>query len=192
MSEVRVRLGSYPEPKDTCIVTLCEGNGGAPLFLTVPGYADMRTFQRMAEQLGDKDRPVYGLWPPATERISEFRRKPLQHLVSLYVEEIKRIQPVGPYNLVGYSLGGMFVLEAARKLVQDGDEIGVLMLLDSFVKVPWFVTFWYLNSYRICNLTRGTVQISLVDDSSSEKSAVCLCDGSGAMHQCFAFPEPRS
>ena len=155
MSEVRIRLGSYPELKGTCIVTLREGSGGAPLFLTVPGYADMRTLQRVAEQLGDKDRPVYGLWPPATERISEFRRKPLQHLVSLYVEEIKRIQPVGPYNLVGYSLGGMFVLEAARKMAQEGNEIGVLMLLDSFVKVPWFVTFWYLNSYRICNLTKG-------------------------------------
>ncbi|MFQ3244582.1 MAG: thioesterase domain-containing protein [Arenicella sp.] len=37
-----------------------------------------------------------------------------------YKEDIKRVQPEGPYNLVGWSLGGNIAYEVATQLTADG------------------------------------------------------------------------
>jgi len=48
------------------------------------------------------------------------------------VARIKRIQPAGPYALLGYSYGGVVSLEVAHQLRGAGDEVDMLMMLDSF------------------------------------------------------------
>lgn len=48
------------------------------------------------------------------------------------VAHIKRIQPAGPYALLGYSYGGVVSLEVAHQLRSAGDEVDMLMMLDSF------------------------------------------------------------
>jgi len=45
------------------------------------------------------------------------------------IEEIKRIQPRGPYTLYGYSFGARVAFEAARQLEQAGDHVEQLLLL---------------------------------------------------------------
>ena len=42
-----------------------------------------------------------------------------------------RIQPQGPYDLVGYSFGGVVAFEIAQQLVARGDQVGFLALIDS-------------------------------------------------------------
>ena len=37
----------------------------------------------------------------------------------------------GPWNLVGYSMGGLLALEVARQLCERGDEVGQVFLLDT-------------------------------------------------------------
>jgi amino acid adenylation domain-containing protein len=49
-----------------------------------------------------------------------------------YVAAIIEIQPHGPYILVGYSLGGLIMYEAARILQNKGEPIALLALLDSY------------------------------------------------------------
>lgn len=46
------------------------------------------------------------------------------------IEDMRRIQPLGPYHLVGYSLGGRIVYDAARQLLACGQAVGLLALLD--------------------------------------------------------------
>ncbi|MBD8529964.1 MULTISPECIES: type I polyketide synthase [unclassified Massilia] len=48
------------------------------------------------------------------------------------VAQIKRIQPAGPYALLGYSYGGVVSLEVAHQLRGAGDDVDMLMMLDSF------------------------------------------------------------
>jgi thioesterase domain-containing protein len=55
---------------------------------------------------------------------------------AFYIKEIRALQPEGPYNIGGYSLGGLIAFEMARQLQSDGQEIGVLALLDTYPGKP--------------------------------------------------------
>ena len=44
---------------------------------------------------------------------------------------IRRVQPTGPYCLLGYSFGGLVAHEVARQLQEEGEEIGTLIFLDT-------------------------------------------------------------
>ena len=57
-------------------------------------------------------------------------------MAALYVEEIQRIQPQGPYFLGGYSFGGIVALEMAHQLFAQGQEVAILALLDTFPGRP--------------------------------------------------------
>jgi thioesterase domain-containing protein len=48
-----------------------------------------------------------------------------------YLEEIRRVQPAGPYRLGGWSLGGVVAFEMARQLRERREEVALLVLLDS-------------------------------------------------------------
>ncbi|WP_363316504.1 thioesterase domain-containing protein [uncultured Microbacterium sp.] len=49
----------------------------------------------------------------------------LGDMVEDYIAEMLRVQPDGPYHLVGWSLGGMVAQVMAARLQQRGHEVGV-------------------------------------------------------------------
>jgi len=51
-------------------------------------------------------------------------------LAGQHIAQMKRVQPRGPYRLAGFSLGALLVLEIARQLVESGEEIAWLGLID--------------------------------------------------------------
>lgn len=55
----------------------------------------------------------------------------LEDYASLYVDEIRRVQPNGPYSIAGYSVGGVVAYEAVRQMVEFGDQVDELFLIDS-------------------------------------------------------------
>jgi thioesterase domain-containing protein len=55
----------------------------------------------------------------------------LESLAAHYVDEVRRIQPVGPYQLLGHSLGGLIAFEMARRLCAEGEGVTFLGLLDT-------------------------------------------------------------
>jgi thioesterase domain-containing protein len=76
------------------------------------------------------DRPVYGLcYAYDNYRHSEMPET-LSDYADIYIEELKAIQPKGPYFLCGYSAGGLIAFEMAHKLLAAGEEIGDLMLIE--------------------------------------------------------------
>jgi thioesterase domain-containing protein len=48
-----------------------------------------------------------------------------------YLKEIRRLQPEGPYHFLGYSFGGIVVLEMAHQLRAVGEQVGLLGMLDT-------------------------------------------------------------
>jgi thioesterase domain-containing protein len=52
-------------------------------------------------------------------------------MAARYVGSIREVCPRGPYLLGGYSLGGIVAYEMARRLAAEGEEIGLVALLDS-------------------------------------------------------------
>ncbi|KAF9887286.1 hypothetical protein FE257_010281 [Aspergillus nanangensis] len=55
----------------------------------------------------------------------------LDSLTSSFVTEIRRRQPNGPYNLGGWSAGGLSAYDAVRSLIQDGEQVDRLFIIDS-------------------------------------------------------------
>ena len=77
----------------------------------------------------DADQPVFQIQDPLARR---WQVKPrLELSARRYVEELRRIQREGPYQLIGYSFGGVIAYEMARQLLASGEPVSFLGLLDT-------------------------------------------------------------
>jgi thioesterase domain-containing protein len=76
-----------------------------------------------------EDRPFYGLESPAPGSVE---REPasIEEMAALYVEEIRKIQPEGPYQIGGWSVGAAVAVEIAQQLQSQGQTLGLLALID--------------------------------------------------------------
>ena len=56
----------------------------------------------------------------------------IEMMAKSYLTEIRQIQPCGPYHLLGWSLGGVVAHAIAGQLRRTGEEVSLLVLLDSY------------------------------------------------------------
>ena len=60
-------------------------------------------------------------------------KKGIPAIAAKYIEILKQRQPHGPYNLGGWCYGGMIAYEMACQLKEAGEDMGSLILIDSYV-----------------------------------------------------------
>ena len=56
----------------------------------------------------------------------------VEEIAAGYVELIRRVQPVGPYVLAGWCIAGVLAFEVARQLLESGEEVPALLLMDTW------------------------------------------------------------
>ncbi|MCB9941402.1 MAG: AMP-binding protein [Planctomycetaceae bacterium] len=134
------------------IVPLQPNGNESPLFFVPAGHGDLVAFEDIAHAIGRKQ-PVYALQPASAKQLKTFRQMSIYRLVSAYIAEIKKVQPHGPYLLSGYSAGGIIVVEIARELLRQGDEVGLLVIFDPPSHVPFWLDWFYSATYRACQFT---------------------------------------
>jgi thioesterase domain-containing protein/acyl carrier protein len=78
----------------------------------------------------DKEQPLYGLQCKGLDGITE-PFNDLHIMARNYVDEIRLMQPNGPYLLGGGSMGGLVAFEMAQQLFEMGQEVGLLVMLDT-------------------------------------------------------------
>ncbi|MGU3437529.1 amino acid adenylation domain-containing protein [Actinomycetes bacterium M1A6_2h] len=103
----------------------------SPLFCIHPAFGLSWSYTGLLAHL-DTEQPVYGLQAPMISG----ETGPFDSIESLarhYVREIRSIQPHGPYNLLGWSLGGLIAHAMAVELRSLGEDVGFLSMLDSYV-----------------------------------------------------------
>jgi thioesterase domain-containing protein/acyl carrier protein len=80
------------------------------------------------------DIPIYGLqamgFAPGQEPL-----KTIEEMAKLYVDGIRQVQPHGPYRVAGWSAGGTIAYEMARRLIEMGEKVGFVGLLDTVVRM---------------------------------------------------------
>ncbi|WP_435827914.1 amino acid adenylation domain-containing protein [Nocardia fluminea] len=76
------------------------------------------------------DQPVVGIQSPALSD-PEFRPASAEALIDRYLAEIRGVQPHGPYQLLGWSLGGVLAQAVATRLQAEGETVASLTMLDS-------------------------------------------------------------
>jgi len=106
-----------------------EGGGKTPFFLVAGMFGNVLNLRHLASLLG-ADRPFYGLQArgllgdkPPHETLKDAARD--------YLAEVRQVQPHGPYLLGGFSGGGLTALEMAWALQEAGEEVSLLVLLDT-------------------------------------------------------------
>lgn len=96
-----------------------------PLFCVHPVSGLAWCYAGLAEAVGD--RLVYGLQATGEDRVPG----DVGELAARYVDRVRRIQPEGPYHLLGWSLGGNIVHEMAVRLREAGEDVANLTILDA-------------------------------------------------------------
>jgi thioesterase domain-containing protein len=77
------------------------------------------------------EHPIYGL---QARNLTQRARRPrsIDEMAADYLALIRKIQPAGPYNLLGWSFGGLVAHAIATQLQAAGEEVALLALLDSY------------------------------------------------------------
>ncbi|BCM92693.1 dimodular nonribosomal peptide synthase [Abditibacteriota bacterium] len=116
-------------PRHASLVTIQPHGEVPPLFLVHDVSGALWCYTAMMRHMGT-DQPVYGFQIPVSEN-EPFAVPTLEELAALYVNELRRKHPQGPYRLGGFSLGGVIAFEMARQLREAGQEIALLALMDT-------------------------------------------------------------
>lgn len=77
-----------------------------------------------------KDQPVFGFQPRWMEGQGDDYAS-VEEIARDYLKELRTVQPAGPYLLGANCVEGTAVLEIARLLEQDGEEVKAVVLLDT-------------------------------------------------------------
>ncbi|GAB3164189.1 hypothetical protein GCM10027258_85500 [Amycolatopsis stemonae] len=99
-----------------------------PLFCVHPAGCVSWSYHGLAAHLAD--RPLHGL---QARGIVDDAGLPADvgAMAAGYLAEIRRVQPHGPYHLLGWSFGGVVAHEIACRLQDEGERVALLVSLDS-------------------------------------------------------------
>ncbi|MGW7303686.1 amino acid adenylation domain-containing protein [Streptomyces sp. NPDC054829] len=129
------RLGDdSPQAGLDVLLPLRHGDSRRPLFCVHAASGFAWPYAGLLRHL-DRDQPVYGL---QSRSIGEPDTGPwqLDDIVRDYSAQIRSVQPSGPYQLLGWSLGGNIAYALAAHLAAEGERVDLLALLDSYPPDP--------------------------------------------------------
>jgi len=114
------------------------------LFLIHPGFAGAEVYSEFARHL-DKNISFYAIDSYNLNSGQPFI-KTIEELANYYIMQIQKLQPVGPYFLGGWSLGGFIAYEMAQQLIRLGEAVEVLYLLDTHIYSSEYLKYIHENS----------------------------------------------
>lgn len=100
---------------------------GTPVFWIHGALGSVETYQFLAARCV---RPFYGIEARGAMTGSE-PLEGIEAIADYYLQIIKTVQPVGPYDIGGYCLGGIIAYEISRKLQLNNEQVNSLVLIDS-------------------------------------------------------------
>ncbi|MEO5875093.1 MAG: amino acid adenylation domain-containing protein [Streptosporangiaceae bacterium] len=102
-----------------------------PLFCVHPAGGLAWPYFGFLPHLG-KDQPLYGLQSRGFLDAAEPLSASVAEAAADYITQIRSVQPAGPYQLMGWSLGGLIAFEIATQLQAAGEEVGLVVMIDSY------------------------------------------------------------
>ncbi len=112
-----------------CLVPL-RASGTRPPIFCVPGAGgNVLSFRDLALNLPGSQ-PFWALQAPGLDGSGTV--DDAKHIAALYLEEIRTIQPHGPYFLGGGSYGGVIAFEMAQQLISKGEDVALLAMFDTY------------------------------------------------------------
>ncbi|CAA9962122.1 Polyketide synthase PKS1 [Pyrenophora teres f. maculata] len=133
LAEVNRKLASLPDvsslPPATSVLLQGNPKVATKKFFLVPDGSGSATSYISIPNISP-DMAVYGLNCPFMKCPDKWTCG-VEGVSRLYLQEIKRRQPQGPYIVGGWSAGGVMAYEVAQQLVNSGDKVENLVLIDA-------------------------------------------------------------
>ncbi|WP_243146815.1 type I polyketide synthase [Scytonema sp. UIC 10036] len=128
-SESEISTQKQTESVPSLLVEIQKGCSQQPLFLVHPVGGHVYFYRDLARCLGS-DQTVYGIQSPAVDGHTEPLTK-VEDIATQYIQQLRILQPQGPYFLGGSSFGGTVAFEMAQQLHALGQEVALLALIDT-------------------------------------------------------------
>ncbi|KAA6449525.1 beta-ketoacyl synthase N-terminal-like domain-containing protein [Bacillus swezeyi] len=109
------------------LIPLNNGKQGRPVFWFHGGVGGVEIYQPYARK---SQRPFYGIQAKGF-MTNHAPLQGIEQMATYYIEIIRAVQPEGPYDVGGYSLGGMLAYEVTRQLQNQGDVVKSIVMVDS-------------------------------------------------------------
>lgn len=116
-------------PRHRFLVDMGGRGDGTPFFMVAGMFGNVMNLRQLAQRLG-ADRRFYGI--QARGLLGEDKpHASFEEAARDYIAELREVQPQGPYLLGGFSGGGLTAYEMARQLEAAGEEVAMLVMLDT-------------------------------------------------------------
>jgi amino acid adenylation domain-containing protein len=112
-----------------CLVPIRPKGTKTPLFLIHGAGLNILLYQSLAHNLKD-DRPIYAFQAKGLDGSRDLSNN-IEEMAIDYIEEIEKIQPKGPFMLLGFSLGGFIAYEMAKRMTETGHNVIFTGVIDS-------------------------------------------------------------
>ena len=106
----------------------------SPIFFVHSSGGHVFRYVNLARELGS-DRPFYGLQAMGVN--DDTAHKKIEDMAAHYLDALLKVQSHGPYLLGGWSMGGVVAYEMAQRLLDRGEQIASLALIDSRAPHPF-------------------------------------------------------
>ena len=117
-------------PRSSQVLVSIQSQGSrVPFFCVHAVGGQVISYAELSQEMG-LEQPFYGLQSPPANFSPESDIS-IEQMATLYNREIRSVQPVGPYLLSGWSMGGLVAWEMAQQLMKEGETMGLLALMDT-------------------------------------------------------------
>ena len=115
------------------IVPLQTQGNRQPFFCIHPAGGHVFYYHNLSRYLGN-NQPFYGIQAQGFNEGEKIFTN-VEDMAEFYVKNLLEFQPDGPYQIGGWSFGGVVAFEMAQQLLQQGQEVSLLALLDPWVPI---------------------------------------------------------
>ncbi len=102
-----------------------------PIFMIHPPGGIVLCYRELAARVTSQQ-PLYAIRSRGLHG-QELLPTSIEQAAEDYIDAMRSVQPTGPFRLGGWSLGGLFALEMASQLLQQGLTVEQLLLLDTAI-----------------------------------------------------------
>jgi len=110
-------------------VLLKQGTGRSSFFIIHDGDGETLLYRSLANRLSPSV-SVYGVQPYGSDEFPILHAR-IEEMAASYIRAIRKVQPEGPYLLGGLCAGGVLAFEVAVQLQQQGQQVGMVAIIDA-------------------------------------------------------------